>query len=203
MSGAAPAIAAAVCTYNRYDMLAEALGSLAAQRAPGVAFEILVVDNSPDPARSAEEAKRHAGIAGLRWIHEKRPGLSRARNVATANAKAPIVAFLDDDARADPGWIAALAAAFDALGPQAQVVGGRILPWWGAARPAWLHDALVPALTVVDLGPERRALRPGEWVAGANIAFRRDALLEPMAASPRTWAASAGGPACCPTTRPT
>ncbi|HYF06364.1 MAG TPA: hypothetical protein VD970_02000, partial [Acetobacteraceae bacterium] len=42
---------------------------------------------------------------------------------------------------------------------------------------AWLPDALVPALTVVDLGPERRALRAGEWVAGANIAFRREALL--------------------------
>lgn len=177
MSGARPAIAAAVCTFQRYDMLAEALGSLAAQSLPRDAFEILVIDNSPDAARSAEEARRHAGIPKLRWHHEARPGLSHARNVAAARTEAPLIAFLDDDARADRGWLAALIAAFDALGPQAMVVGGRIRPWWGAERPAWLPDALLPPLTIVDLGPERRPLRPGEWVAGANIAFRRDALL--------------------------
>lgn len=177
MTTARPAIVAAVCTWQRYDMLAEALASLAAQSLPAERFEILVVDNSPDAVRSAAEARPYAHRTNLRWHHEKRPGLSHARNVATAITDAPLVAFLDDDACADPGWLAAMIAAFDALGPQAMVIGGRIRPRWGAARPAWLHDALVPALTVVDLGPVRRPLRPGEWVAGANIAFRREALL--------------------------
>lgn len=176
MSAVAPAIAAAVCTYCRYDMLGESLGSLARQTLPAAAFEIVVVDNSPDAERSAEEAKRYAAFSNLRWVHEKRPGLSNARNVAMLRSAAPIVAYLDDDARADQGWLAAMIEAFAALGPEAQVVGGRIRPWWGAERPAWLHDALVPSLTVVDLGEERRPLRPGEWVAGANIAFRRAAL---------------------------
>lgn len=177
MSGRAPAIAAAICTYRRYDMLAEALGSLSVQTLPPGAFQIIVVDNSPDADRSAEEARRYATIRNLSWVHEPRPGLSNARNVATARAEAPIVAFLDDDARADRHWLAALLDAFQALGPEAQVVGGRIRPWWGAERPAWLHDGLVPMLSVIDLGEERRPLRPGEWVAGANIAFRRDALI--------------------------
>ncbi len=172
-----PAIAAAVCTYQRYDMLAEALGSLTGQTLPPAYFEILVVDNSPDAARSAAEAKRYATIKNLRWVHEKRPGLSHARNVAAGLTEAPLIAYLDDDARADPGWLGALIGAFDALGSEAKVIGGRIRPWWGAERPAWLHDALVPALTVVDLGPERRPLRAGEWIAGANMAFRRNALL--------------------------
>ena len=177
MTAGGPAIAAAVCTYCRYDMLAESLGSLARQTLDRGRFEIIVVDNSPDAARSAEEAKRFAAIPNLFWMHEPRPGLSNARNVATLRTTAPILAFLDDDARADPGWLAALLDAFEALGPQAKVVGGRIRPWWGAERPAWLHDALVPSLTVIDLGEERRPLRPGEWVAGANIAFRREALV--------------------------
>ena len=177
MSLGEPTIAAAVCTYRRYDMLGEALGSLARQSLPAGAFEIIVVDNSPDAERSAAEAARYQGLANLRWLHEKRPGLSHARNIATSSTTAPLIAFLDDDARADAAWLAALIEAFHRLGPATQVVGGRIRPWWGAERPAWLHDALVPSLTVVDLGDERRPLRPGEWVAGANMAFRRDALV--------------------------
>ena len=177
MNAGVPAIAAAICTYRRYDMLAEALGSLAKQRLRPASFEIIVVDNSPDAERSFEEAKRHTRLPNLIWMHEPRPGLSNARNVATLRTRAPIVAFLDDDARADPDWLSALLAAFGEMGPTTKVVGGRIRPWWGAERPAWLHDALVPSLTVVDLGEERRPLRAGEWVAGANIAFRRDALL--------------------------
>jgi GT2 family glycosyltransferase len=43
-------------------------------------------------------------------------------------------------------------------------------------RPDWLSDKRLSQLSMVDLGPERRALRPGEWVVGANIAYRTAAL---------------------------
>jgi glycosyltransferase involved in cell wall biosynthesis len=174
----APRITAAICTYERYDLLPGAIDSVLSQTLPAGAFELIVIDNSPDPARSAQEAAAFAGRPGLAWHHEPRPGLSNARNVAARHARAPIIAYLDDDARADPIWLDSIAACFDQFGESVGVVGGRIRPWWGAPRPEWLADEMLGAITVVDLGPERRLLTEREWVAGANIAFRVAALRE-------------------------
>lgn len=169
-------IAAAICTYERYDLLPGAIETALAQSLPPGSFHVIVVDNSPDPERSAREAAAFAGRPGLIWHHEPRPGLSNARNVAARLTDAPLIAYLDDDARADPVWLENIAGCFDQLGAEVQVVGGRIRPWWGAPRPEWLADEMLGDITVVDLGPERRLLREGEWVAGANIAFRISAL---------------------------
>jgi glycosyltransferase involved in cell wall biosynthesis len=169
-------IAAAICTYERYDLLPGAIESALAQSLPAGAFQVVVVDNSPDPARSAREAAAFGARENLVWHHEPRPGLSNARNVAARLAQAPLVAYLDDDARADPVWLERIADCFDHFGDGVQVVGGRIRPWWGAPRPEWLADELLGDITVVDLGPDRRLLNEGEWVAGANIAFRIAAL---------------------------
>ncbi|MBP0463164.1 glycosyltransferase [Roseomonas sp. PWR1] len=169
-------ITAAICTYQRYDLLPGAIRSALDQSLPAEAFEVIVIDNSPDADLSARKAEAFGAHPNLTWRHEPRPGLSNARNVAAGLAAAPLIAFLDDDARADRGWLAAIADCFDAFGEKVQVVGGRIRPWWGAARPGWLPDSMLGDLTVVDLGDRRRLLEDGEWVAGANIAFRIAAL---------------------------
>ena len=169
-------ITAAICTYDRYDLLDEALRSVADQQVAPDAFEILVIDNSPSAEASAAEQVRHAGTANLRWVHEPVAGLSNARNLAVRLARAPLIAFLDDDAVADTGWLDALARAFEVLGEGVGVVGGRVRPRWVASRPDWLSDDLLGYLSVVDLGAELRPLRAGEWVAGANIAYRTEAL---------------------------
>lgn len=169
-------ITAAICTHDRYALLHEAIRSVAAQRMPKEAFEIVVVDNSPSPAVAAAEGGRYAGIPNLRWVHEPVAGLSGARNAAVRLARTPLIAFLDDDAVADADWLSALAQAFDDLGDGIGVVGGKVRPRWAAPRPDWLSNELLGYLSVVDLGEELRPLRPGEWVAGANIAYRTDAL---------------------------
>ena len=169
-------ITAAICTYERYDLLPGAIETALAQSLPRDAFEVIVIDNSPDAERSARESAPFAGHPNLTWRHEARPGLSNARNVAARHARAPLIAFLDDDARADPIWLGSIADCFSHFGDSVKVVGGRIRPWWGAPRPDWLPDEMLGAITVVDLGPHRRLLNDKEWVAGANIAFRIDAL---------------------------
>lgn len=169
-------VSAAICTFERYDLLPGAIETALAQTLPAETFEVIVVDNSPDPARSARESAAFARHPNLVWLHEPRPGLSNARNVAARAARSPLIAYLDDDARADPGWLENIAGCFDQFGDAVQVVGGRIRPWWVAPRPEWLPDDMLGSLTIVDLGPERRLLGAGEWVAGANIAFRVEAL---------------------------
>jgi len=176
VAASARRITAAICTYERYDLLPGAIESAVAQTLPAETFEVIVVDNSPDAMRSAREAAAFAHHPNVAWLHEPRPGLSNARNVAARAARSPLIAYLDDDARADAAWLENIAGCFDQYGDEVQVVGGRIRPWWVAPRPDWLPDDMLGSLTVVDLGPERRLLEATEWVAGANIAFRISAL---------------------------
>jgi GT2 family glycosyltransferase len=170
------AIAAAICTYNRHDLLEEAVASVLAQALEPDAFEILVVDNSPPGPQRAAAAERYAGHPRVRYLTEDTPGLSNARNVAIRETSAPLVAFMDDDAVARPDWLAEVLRAFRTFGEDAGVVGGKVCPIWGAERPAWLPDDLLGALTVVDWGGELRAASPTEWVAGANYSVRSEAV---------------------------
>jgi GT2 family glycosyltransferase len=155
-------------------VLEGAIRAVADQTPPG-GMELLVIDNSPDPARSAAEAAR-LDLPGVIWLHEAKPGLSNARNIGLSRARGEVIAYLDDDTVAAPGWAGALLAAFDAFGPEVAVVGGKVVPLFLSERPAWLSDKLMAHLSMVDLGSQRRVLRAGEWVVGANIAYRTEAL---------------------------
>jgi len=101
-------VTAAICTHNRPDVLRRALRSLVEQEhAP---WEILVIDNAPadDACRVLVERE----FPSVRYVLEAVPGLDFARNRALREASGEVVAFLDDDAVADRGWVAATEAAF-------------------------------------------------------------------------------------------
>lgn len=174
----APLITAAVCTYNRYDLLGKAVDSLLRQSLPRSSYQVMVIDNSPDLARAEAEKARYGKRGGVTYIIERTPGLSNARNVALRACRAPYVAYLDDDAIADPSWLEKVIEGFNAFPGQAGVVGGRVNPIWAAPRPGWLPDSLLGCLTVVDWGGALRIASPSEWVAGANISFATDVLRE-------------------------
>jgi glycosyltransferase involved in cell wall biosynthesis len=173
-----PEISAIICTYERYDLLPKAIESLRCQRLSEHQFEIIVVDNSPDVDRSEQISKQFASIKNLRWIIEKTPGLSNARNVGLEAARSRLVAFIDDDAIADANWLRSLRAAFDDFGETAFVVGGKVEPIWEVGRPSWLPDDLLGSVSVVNWGGTARWALPTEWVAGTNIAFRAARLRE-------------------------
>lgn len=76
-------------------------------------------------------------------------GAAGARNTAALASDCGLVAFLDDDARARPGWLRSLVCAMDE--PGVVGVGGRIIPGWQEGRPRWFPP---------EFG----------WVVGASIA---------------------------------
>lgn len=170
-------ITAVICTHNRYDVLPDAIESLMSQSLPAEAIEILVVDNSSDVAAQRDYWNVHALPANATLLVETTPGLSRARNMALREARAPVIAYLDDDAIAMPDWCASIVEAFDTYA-DAGIVGGPVEPIWPESAPSWLHKWQQGFLTIVDYGSDLRVLGEGEWLAGTNIAFRTPALRE-------------------------
>ena len=96
-----------ICTKDRPQELAGALRSVARQEY--VPHEVLLIDNGTrvDIREDAE-----AIIPEVRYIHERGPGLDFARNRALWSATNAVIAFLNDDAEADPYWVLSLAECF-------------------------------------------------------------------------------------------
>ncbi len=103
-------VSIAIPTQRRPRGLATAVRS--AFRQTGVdlaALELVIVDNDQVP--SAEPIARQLATEGpfpVRYVHEPAAGVANARNAALAAASGDLIAFLDDDEEAAPGWLAAL-----------------------------------------------------------------------------------------------
>jgi glycosyltransferase involved in cell wall biosynthesis len=179
MNRAHPDVSVVICTRNRASELELALAGLTRQAPGGPAFEVLVVDNGSSD-RTREVAEGFAGSLSLTYLFESRLGLCHARNAGWRQARAAVVGFLDDDAVAEAGWVQSVVAAFRDGGPGVGCVGGRIVPVWDAPRPRWLADRAALGLTMIDWSEAPKAIDDlrYEWLAGANIAFRRDVLIE-------------------------
>lgn len=170
-------IAVCICTYDRYDLLPKAIESALSQQYDHGRWRVLVVDNSPDEHRVRAEAAKYQANPSIDYIIERTPGLSNARNVGAAACEAQYIAYMDDDAIADPLWLAYLMEGFQS-GGSVGAVGGRVDPIWPVPQPAWVTERMEGALSIVNWGGELRPLGPKEWLAGTNIAFDVAALLD-------------------------
>jgi glycosyltransferase involved in cell wall biosynthesis len=177
MRPSVPRITISICTYDRYDVLPKAIESAEQQSADCGLYRIMVVDNSPDHARARAMGKRFSSVPNLSYVVEEIPGLSNARNVSASQCGTEFIAFMDDDAIASRTWVEEILKAFDAFGPTAAIVGGRVDPIWGAPRPPWVHDAMLGSLSVVNWGGDTRIAEIKEWFAGTNITFRTARIL--------------------------
>jgi len=179
-----PLVSVVICTHNRAARLGGAIRSVLEQDAAGVPVELLVVDNrSTDGTRQLVEA--FAG-APVRYVFEPDLGLCHARNTGWRAARGRYVAYLDDDAVAEPGWLRAMAEAFETT-PGVGIVGGRVEPIWEGARPPWLSDEVALSLTIVDWSPTPRIIADlrRQWLVGANMAVRAAVLRDVGGFHPR------------------
>lgn len=172
MSPAQPSFTVVVPTRRRSEVLERCLRSLAELDYPD--FRVLIVDNGPDEATRAVAERWRA-----QYVVEPVAGLDRARNTGAREVTTELLAFTDDDALVDRGWLAALAAEFERS--PACMVTGRVLP----LDPAGEGAALYERLGAFGVGEERLEVTretPG-WFSlanfgglgcGANLAFRRE-----------------------------
>ena len=168
-------ISVVITTYNRCLVLPGAVASILGKEAAGVQYEVIVVDNnSTDQTRQVVDRFIEDGHSNLRYVFEGRQGISYGRNAGIATARAPIVAFTDDDVRVARDWVTQIKRAFDEH-PDAVCVGGKILPRWPATPPSWLTRHHWWPLPLVDYGelPRRSDAERPLLLPTANAAFRR------------------------------
>ncbi len=164
---AAPNVSILIASERVDTLLPECLRSLAEQ-AGAPEFEVVVASARPPRADSFRFP--------VRWVEVGELNPSRRRNRAAVDARAPVLAFLDDDAAAEPGWLAAGARSCEAAdvvggpdpGPRDAPYGERIAnlllatPWIGSGVPA--HE----------WNPRGGPVRSPHDVALCNLFVRRE-----------------------------
>lgn len=167
---AAPTVSVVICahTMDRLDDIRAAVASVRAQtHQPDELF--LVIDHNPE----LQEAVGDLEAKIVPNVGEK--GLSGGRNTGTELAAGEVVAYLDDDATAEPTWLEHLIAPF--ADPAVVSVGGWALPAWDAGRPGWFPEEYLWVVGCSHRGLPTE-LAPVRNVIGCNMAFRRQPVLD-------------------------
>lgn len=124
-----------ICVYTEerwHDVLA-AVESIQRQSIPPREL-IIVVDHNPRLLKRIQK-----GIPDVIAIENREAqGLSGARNSGIAAASGSLIAFLDDDAVAEPDWLERLVRCCE--DPQVLGAGGTVEPFWLSERPAWFPE---------------------------------------------------------------
>ena len=170
VQGQPMSVSVVISTYTeaRWDDFARAVDSARAQTVPTLEV-VVVVDHNPALLTRVRQQMPFAVVVENLQV----PGLSGCRNSGVAAARGELIAFLDDDAVAEPDWLEHLSSGYErdsVLG-----VGGSVEPMWLDARPRWfpIEFDWVVGCTYRGMPDRRSAVRNP---VGANMSFRREVI---------------------------
>ena len=167
-------VSAVICSYNRARFIISAVESIFNQEFDKDKYEVIVVDNnSSDNTVALLEAYRqaHPGC-NFRYYIEKNQGVAFARTRCATEAKGEIVAYLDDDSKAQPGWLKYTVDFFDAH-PEVWSTGGKIIPEFLTPIPDWYSKYFFGLVGNFNLGDHEKQLTKERYPCGANMSFRK------------------------------
>jgi glycosyltransferase involved in cell wall biosynthesis len=180
-----PTLSVIVPAHNPHPgRLQRTLAGLRAQTLPAREWETILVDNASSPALVAVNWSTQAP-ANFRLVREPEPGLSHARRRGFTEARGDIAVLVDDDNVLAPDYLATVLSLF-AQHPQVGALGGRSLPEFETAPPAWTRE-FFSLLALRDPGEApllSHGLRPAGSAGneypvfapiGAGMALRRPA----------------------------
>jgi N-acetylglucosaminyl-diphospho-decaprenol L-rhamnosyltransferase len=182
--------AAVVVNYNAGAHLVACVQSLLADASGGSAPEVVVVDNGSTDGSCAALERESPGVVVLR--PGANLGYARAANLGIAATTAPIVAVCNPDLIVDAGTAAAMLADFGAAprlgaaGPSIRNPDGSVYPsarqvpstldavGHGIFGLVWKSNPFTRRYRRLDA--DWTEARDVDWVSGAAIWLRRDAL---------------------------
>jgi glycosyltransferase involved in cell wall biosynthesis len=129
-------LALVVATYNREDVLAIALGSLANQTAAD--YQVIIVDNNSTDSTAQISAEFVEQFPNFSYFVEQNQGLSFSRNRGFAEAEAAYVGYIDDDAKVDANYVKKCLEVIETYAPD--MFGGPIYPFYLEQKPDWFKD---------------------------------------------------------------
>ena len=166
-------VSVVICTYTTdlYPHLTEAAASILGQTHEDIEL-VLVSDGSEEVyALMHEDYGDHEEV--IVSMTEENVGISEARNHGIELATGDVVAQIDDDALAEPDWVAELVRVYEET--DAIAVGGRMTPAWVAGKPRFLPEEFYWLIGVTHDG----FAEPMEEVRntfGSNISFKREVI---------------------------
>jgi hypothetical protein len=165
--GAGVSVVIPCYSLRRWAQLVAAVDSVRAQT-PRPAEIVVSVDHNEELLGRARQELTGVTVLANRFL----PGASGTRNTGVLHTTTPLVALLDDDAWAHPGWLAGLLAPFS----QAAVIGtgGAIVPRWPRAQPAWFPNEFLWAVVATEGLPPTAARVRNVW--SVSMALRREAF---------------------------
>ena len=188
-------VAVVIPTLRRPAMLERALRSVFAQVGSlDRIAAVVVADNDPDGSAAALiDRLRVEAPVPLTYAHAPVPGVATARNVGLAATDARLIAFLDDDEAASPGWLSALLQAQSQTG--ADVLFGPIrgrVPEGTGWTTAYLERFFGRD------GPAQTGLTDQIHGCGNSLMVRATALPGPAPSTPPWTRPAAKTTACSP-----
>jgi O-antigen biosynthesis protein len=170
--GVRPRVTVVICAYTerRWSMVQAAVDSVLSQETPANQV-VLVIDHN-----SALLQRTRAAYPQLTVVANSGPrGLSGARNTGVSQARGDVIAFLDDDAVAEPDWLTRVLVHYD--NPRVLAVGGSAVPEAPDVRPHWFPPEFDWVVGCSFTGQPSQAA-PVRNLIGCNMSFRRSALDE-------------------------
>jgi GT2 family glycosyltransferase len=165
MTAPAQGISVIVPTCGRMDALLLCLGALERQAPVAGGMQVVVSIDGPSPAPA--DVRAFAGRLELEIVHADLTGPAGARNRGAAVARAPLLAFVDDDCVPQPGWAVALVAALE--GHPDALAGGPVVNAYPRDVAAAAAHAVLEALY---------ACPTEDFLAAANLSLRRERFVE-------------------------
>ncbi|MBN2374686.1 glycosyltransferase [bacterium] len=138
-------------------------------------FETIVVDQSDDDETEAIVKGLQGADMCIRYIRDRKKGLSRAKNIGIGSATGDILIFLDDDGYTGKDWLEEMARAFEDKRFDAGIVFGRVLPVYEEKNTSWeMPERWRYLLPAYDQGDRLERMAEDSLPGGGNTAIPRE-----------------------------